>query len=105
MADVEISDLVELLSRLQLNYTKLAQSWFDIFYNPLPMDIEIEFYNADGTEKQNYVIPNRAKDRTYVIPGEYNPEGKIIANMGALYLDRTCGEIYIKTLADRKSVV
>ena len=101
MADVEISDLVELLSRLQLNYTKLAQSWFDIFYNPLPMDIEIEFYNADGTEKQNYVIPNRAKDRTYVIPGEYNPEGKIIANMGALYLDRTCGEIYIKTLANQ----
>ena len=101
MADVEISDLVELLSRLQLNYTKLAQSWFDIFYNPLPMDIEIEFYNAEGTEKQNYVIPNRAKDRTYVIPGEYNPEGKVVANMGALYLDRTCGEIYIKTLANQ----
>ena len=103
MADIELTDIVERLAKLQVNYSNLAKSWFDIFYNPEPMDVQVEFYDENNNSK-TYVIPNRAKDRNNVLSGSGSPENVQIANIGAIYLDTLSGAMYIKTLSNGTSV-
>ena len=46
MADLEQIETV--LAKLQNNYSELARTWYNIFYNTTPMDVTIKFYNEEG---------------------------------------------------------
>lgn len=95
MAELDISTVAEALSRVQVNYSNLAQSWYNIFYNPTPMDVQLEFYDETGAN-HTYIIPNRAKDQKYITNGEGSPEGKVTANIGTIYQDTLLGSLYVK---------
>jgi hypothetical protein len=45
---------------------------------------------------QEYVIPNRAKDFSYIRNGEGSPEGVEKSPVGTIYQDTTNGVLYIK---------
>ena len=96
MADIELVDIVDALSRLQLNYTKLANQWYDIFLNPVPMNVTLSFYDDTGKEFE-FTIPNRAKDRQFILNGEGSPNVNAVnAEIGSLYQDIVTGEVYVK---------
>lgn len=96
MADtIDINQIATVLSQLVQNYNELAQSWFDIFYNPKAMDIEMKFFDDQGNI-QYYTLPNRAKDKGYIYQGNGDPEGVVSAPTGSLYQDLENGRIYVK---------
>lgn len=95
MADLDITTIAEALSRVQVNYSNLAQSWYNIFYNPTPMDVQLDFYDEAGAP-HTYVIPNRAKDQKYIVNGKGSPEGFITAAVGSVYQDTQAGGMYLK---------
>ena len=93
MVDLEQIEII--LAKLQSNYSELARNWFNIFYNPTPMDVTIKFYDEEGT-LQTYRVPNRAKDFTLYINGKSNPEGGVIAGPSTIYQNTENGEAFIK---------
>ena len=96
MPDIDYTDVVDAIARLQLNYTKLAQQWYDVFLNEQPMDVTLSFYNGEGEEFE-FTIPNRAKDRQFILNGTGSPIlGTVDAEKGSLYQDTSTGEVYIK---------
>ena len=54
MATIELADVVESISRLQLNYTSLADQFYNIFFNPEPMNVTIVFKDENGEEHYPY---------------------------------------------------
>lgn len=87
-----------LLTDLFVNMNNLDKTYYDMFYNPTPMDIVIERYD-DNNVLQTYTIPNRAKDRqgnNVVIKGAVPPEGQVPAEAGTLYLDIVSLNLYYK---------
>ena len=54
MADLEQIETV--LAKLQNNYSELARTWYNIFYNTTPMDVTIKFYNEDGNIQTQTII-------------------------------------------------
>lgn len=99
---VTYEQIATLLSQLMTNYNAIIENFYDIFYNPIPNDVTIRLYTADGTI-QTYTIPNRAKDFTYVRNGSGSPEGNITAPVGTIYQDTTNGILYIKETGDGKT--
>ena len=98
--EISITEVAEALSRVQFNYSNLAQSWYNIFYNTTPMDVQLEFYDVDGNA-HTYVIPNRAKDKSYITNGEYaDPSDNVSAPIGTLYQSTTTGDVYIKMIGE-----
>lgn len=96
MADIELTDIVDALSRLQLNYTSLAEQFYNIFFNPTPMNVTLVFIDKDGEEVE-ITIPNRAKDQKYITNGEGSPiQNLVSADAGTIYQDITNGEVYVK---------
>lgn len=100
MADNELKyatyeQIATLLSYLATNYTNIANVFYDVFYNENPQDITIQLYDESGV-LQSYTFPNRAKDMKYVLDGEGDPEGEVIAPKGSIYLDTLNGKAYIK---------
>ena len=100
MADNEIKyatfeQIATLLSNLAVNYSNIANKFYDVFYNSIPMDVTIQLYETDGT-LSTYTFPNRAKDFNYIRDGESEPEGVITADKGTIYQDLTNGNLYIK---------
>ena len=95
MANIDFTDVTDALSRLQLNYTYLAKQWYDIFLNPNPMNVTLSFYDENGQEFE-FTIPNRAKDRQFILTGEGSPIGSTDAEVGSLYQDTESGEVYVK---------
>lgn len=94
---VDINQVATVMSELQTNYSALATSWYDIFYNSTPQDITLQMYDDAGV-LTTYTLPNRAKDFTYIKNGLGTPEGTAIGSVGSLYQDLTNGELYIKVL-------
>lgn len=86
-----------LLTDLFVNMNNLDKTYYDMFYNPVPMDIVIERYD-DNNVLQTYTIPNRAKDRQQgvVLKGTVPPEGQVQAEAGTLYLDTVSLSLYYK---------
>lgn len=85
-----------LMSQILTNYTQMMVNFFDMFYNPEPMDLTLEMYDDEGNIN-TYTVPNRAKDREYILNGNGNPEGQLEAVMGSIYQDLNQGMLYIKT--------
>lgn len=84
-----------LLSQLMTNYNALADTYFNMFYDTVPADINITLYNNDGTLTE-YTIPNRAKDFNFIRNGEGSPEDVVRAPIGTTYQDTKNGAFYLK---------
>lgn len=94
--EVTLTELINIISKIQLNYTFLAKSWYDIFYNPTPIErIDINFYDDSG-KLQVCTVPNLAYSRQYYTQGEGSPDGVLAAPKGTIYQDTTNGEAYLK---------
>lgn len=101
MAAIEVASfdqIATILSQLATNYSNLYSDYFNLFYSNIPADVSIQYYDDAGTLR-TITIPNRAKDREYILNGEGNPEGNISALIGSIYQDLVNGEVYIKQLA------
>lgn len=96
MATVDINDVATVMSQLQTNYTNLALSWYDVFYNTVAQDISLDLYDINGV-LTTYTIPNRAKDFMYIKNGNNSPESSIVGTVGSTYQDLTNGDLYIKS--------
>lgn len=88
------SQIMTLLTQLSTNYTNIFTDYYNIFINPVPMDITLQFFDQDGN-LQTIVIPNRAKDREYILNGNGDPNGNVTGNKGSLYQDLENGNVYI----------
>lgn len=102
--DIDIIDVAQALAKVQLNYNYLAQAWYDVFYNPVPMEVEIQFYDDAGNPKL-YKIPNRASDRALFVNGSGEPEGVQAGKIGTIYQDTDTGVAYIKTSGESMSSI
>ena len=87
--------ITDILSKLATNYSNMALAFYNVFYNPTPMDVTIQMFDEAGV-LQTYVIPNRAKDRNLILNGEGNPEGSVAGSYGTIYQDTSNGEVFIK---------
>lgn len=98
--EININEIAEALARVQFDYSNMAISWYNIFYNPIPMDVQIEFYDHEG-RAHTYVIPNRAKDKSYITNGEFaNPNENVAAAVGTIYQCTTTGDLYVKIFGE-----
>lgn len=94
--------ILTVLSQLATNYTSVFTDYYNMFYNETPMDITLQVYDEDGN-LNTIKVPNRAKDRTYLLNGRGEPEGFVSASRGATYQDLGSGSVYIK-LAGEETV-
>ena len=94
--NVTLTELIDMLSELFTNMNNLDKTYYDMFYNPTPLDITLERYDENGV-LQKVVLPNRAKDKDAIIVGSGDPEGKIAAGIGKLYMDGNNSYLYYKT--------
>lgn len=98
MAQIDVisfEQIATMLSQLATNYSNLFADYYNLFYNPTPMDVTVELYDDSGN-LETITIPNRAKDRTYILNGEGEPEGVVEAEKGSVYQDLTNGIVYVK---------
>lgn len=101
--EVNIKVVAENLVELLTNSVNLTDVYYDLFFNPTPLDIELQMYNEDN-ELITVTIPNRAKDRRIAIIGEGSPEGEQEAVAGTIYVDSSNGGfIYIKVTETGKT--
>ena len=92
---VDINVVAENLVELLTNSTNMATVFYDIFLNPIPMDVTLYQYN-DENVLEEITIPNRAKDRKIALDGVGSPEGSVDANVGAAYVDTASSLVYFK---------
>lgn len=97
--------ITTLLTELFVNQNNLDKTYYDMFYNPTPMDIKIQRYDENGV-LQTYMIPNRAKDKNgngLVMLGTVAPEGVVQASAGQFYLNITSYILYYKATGESTS--
>ena len=94
--DITLTELIDMLSELFTNMNNLDKTYYDMFYNPIPLDITLERYDENGV-LQKVVLPNRAKDKDSIIVGSGDPEGVVPASIGKLYIDGDNSYLYYKT--------
>lgn len=90
-----MEDIVNLLSILFTNLNNQNEMYYDMFLNPVPMDLNLERYDEDG-QLVTVTLPNVAKMRISAYSGVGSPNGKVAAAIGALYIDTSSREIYYK---------
>ena len=105
MADEPIKDITTAttlkqiqsqLAVLETSYADLIRTYYNMFYNPTPMDISIKIYNDDG-ELETITVPNRAKDNTATVVYNGSPEGVLEATLGTICLDKINKTLWYKT--------
>ena len=87
--------IANILTQLSTNYSGIVNSYYNIFFNPTPMDVPLQMYNDEGTLVE-VLVPNRAKDKSYIYNGSGSPEGMQVASVGSVYQDLVGGSLYIK---------
>ena len=90
-----MEDIVNLLSILFTNLNNQNEMYYDMFLNPVPMDLELERYDETG-KLVTVTLPNVAKMRVGAYSGEGDPNGKQSAGIGSLYIDTLNRSIYYK---------
>ena len=101
MAAIEVptfEQIATILSQLATNYSNVFADYYNLFYNPTPMDVTVQIYNEAGN-LTTITIPNRAKDRAYILNGNGDPNNNVSAPKGSLYQDLANGVVYIKQFA------
>lgn len=101
LVTVSSSEILSNLSELLTNTTAIIDQYFNIFFNPTPMDVSLAQYDSNGL-LNTYSIPNRAKD-VKVETGTVNPEGALAYAMGKIYVNTTTGIPYIKVTDESSS--
>ena len=105
MAAIDVptfEQIATILSQLSTNYTNIFADYYNLFYNPEPMDVTIQIYD-DAGNLNTITIPNRAKDKTYILNGNGDPNNSVSAPKGSVYQDLTNGIVYIKQFANTDS--
>jgi hypothetical protein len=90
-----MEDIVNLLSILFTNLNNQSEQYYDMFWNPIPMDLDLEKYNENG-ELVVVQHPNVAKMRLFVDSGPGDPNGVKEATIGALYINTLTTDLYYK---------
>ena len=81
-----MQDVINVLSVVYFNMNEVERVYYDIFINPIPMDVELQRYDDEGV-LETILVPNRAKSSFSVLTGSGNPNGVTLGNIGALYID------------------
>lgn len=92
---MDIDVIIENIAELLTNSVNITDKFYDIFFNPEPMDVTFEQYNDDN-KLVEVTIPNRAKDLKNIKVGSRNPEGQVSAEVGTLYINSSVPQLYIK---------
>lgn len=92
----DIQQVANDTSELLVNYTAILSTYYDMFYNPSPMDITLNIYDTSGNLTA-VTVPNRAKDFNFMLKGNGMPNSMYVANIGSIYQDILNGSIYIKS--------
>lgn len=93
--EVDTNLIIDNLTELLQNTVNMTSVFYDIFINPVPMDVTLEQYNSDG-ELISVTVPNRAKDLQRALIGTGDPEGVVSASEGTLYVDEVSQTVYVK---------
>ena len=95
MSDINTAELISVLTKIQHNYTSLAQYWYDIFYNPEPKVVSVDYYDSNG-DKVVISIDNLAKIKDNIggISGEGAPSMTSGVDFGTIYHDTDSGDLY-----------
>lgn len=91
--------IAEIASQLATNYSNLAGTFYDVFYNPTPKDVTFQMFDSSG-KPHDYTVENLAKSNLYRKAGTVKPEGNVAAVKGTMYQDLMNGEAYIKKTGD-----
>lgn len=86
--------ILTILNQLAENYTNLFDVYYEMFYDVNPQDVVLKIFDENGQQK-TISLPNRAKDRTYMLNGNGDPNGVTSASRGSIYQDLTNGVLYI----------
>ena len=90
-----MEDIVNLLSILFTNLNNQSEQYYDMFWNPEPMDLYLEKYDENG-KLEVVPHPNVAKMRLFVDSGPGDPNGVKEATIGALYINTLTTDLYYK---------
>ena len=93
---MDMNQIATVLSELVQDYNELARCWYDVFHDPTAKDITLKLLDIDGNLR-TYTIPNRAKDRNFILNGVEDPEGNVHASTGSIYQNTNTGTLFIKT--------
>lgn len=97
--EVDPNLISENLAELLQNTVNMTSVFYDLFINPVPMDVELKQWDNEG----NIVtvsIPNRAKDNQRATVGTVDPEGVVVAPVGSFYVNSTNNAFYVKVSGD-----
>lgn len=82
------------LAMLQSDYKNILRTYYNMFYNPIPMNISLKLYNDEGII-ETITVPNRASDTSsYTKIYHGNPQGNVLGNLGELCLDTDANNLY-----------
>lgn len=98
-SEVDTNLIIENLTELLQNTVNMTSVFYDIFINPVPMDVVLTQFNQDG-QLITISVPNRAKDMQRALIGIGNPEGSVSAAEGTLFVDQTTQTVYVKTVGN-----
>lgn len=90
-----LQDVINVLSIIYFNMNEIERIYYDMFLNPIPMDVTFQRYDDQGV-LENITLPNRAKDAQSTLSGAGSPEGVVAAGIGVFYLDTTNQDLYYK---------
>lgn len=91
--------IVTLLTQLHTNYSNLASTFYDVFYNKTPKEVTFKMFD-ESNNYVDYTVKNLALSNQYRAIGNESPENNVSAVQGTLYQDLNNGEVYIKHYGD-----
>lgn len=99
MADINLNaatyeQIATVLSRLATNYSNLAGTFYDVFYNDNPENVTFQMFDDKGVLK-DFTVKNLALSNEYRKTGNTAPTQNL--NKGTLYQDLSSGDVYTKT--------
>lgn len=89
-------DIINALSTLYFNLNEIERIYYDMFINPIPMDVTFQRYDDTG-KLETITLPNRAKDAQATLTGVGDPNGVVSASVGSFYLDTSTYNLYYKS--------
>jgi microcystin-dependent protein len=89
-------DIINALSTLYFNLNEIERIYYDMFINPVPMDVTFQRYDDTG-KLETITLPNRAKDAQATLTGVGDPNGAVSASVGSFYLDTSTYNLYYKS--------
>ena len=92
-----LQDVINVLNVVYFNMNEIERIYYDMFINPVPMDVTFQRYDDEG-KLETITLPNRAKDRINTLSGKADPEGTVEAGIGAFYVNTTTSNLFFKAV-------